>query len=210
MPSAVPDVKTVHTSRQTKAPFQVLPLPTLVYTTFIISCWRINFLDLFLRNSPCRSPGFAFPSAQAYRARSRPMHERDGRFIVKSKPSCAFAARREKVEGAPRKTNFASELWSKEQGSTQPDTQGRPRKRCKSFSNLGVPNPVTGSHPLTASKPLVKHPGFLPPTTSSRTSGCRYKTSFTNPTGLLPTCLRLELMRVMIEAHRGVLTEVPL
>ncbi len=32
----------------------------------------------------------------------------------------------------------------------------------RSFAKLGVPRPVTGSHPVPAVKPLVLQPGFVP------------------------------------------------
>jgi hypothetical protein len=39
---------------------------------------------------------------------------------------------------------------------------GRAMKTSKSLLKSGVPSPVTGSQPLTASKPFVPHPGLLP------------------------------------------------
>lgn len=40
--------------------------------------------------------------------------------------------------------------------------QGRSMKTFSNFSKFGDPKPVTGSHPLTASKPLVLQPGLFP------------------------------------------------
>jgi hypothetical protein len=41
-------------------------------------------------------------------------------------------------------------------------TYGRAMNTSSSLSKIGVPNPVTGSHPSTALKPSVLHPGLLP------------------------------------------------
>ncbi len=40
--------------------------------------------------------------------------------------------------------------------------QGNNNHLASSFGKLGVPSPVTGSHPSTAEKPSVPHPGFEP------------------------------------------------
>ena len=39
---------------------------------------------------------------------------------------------------------------------------GKLKYNAKSFGNLIVPSPVTGSHPFTAVKPGVPHPGLFP------------------------------------------------
>jgi len=48
---------------------------------------------------------------------------------------------------------------------------GKAIKASKSFGKFGVPNPVTGSHPTTASKPLVPQPGLEPIVMSLKAEG---------------------------------------
>lgn len=82
-------------------------------------------------------------------------------------------------------------------------------KYANIFGKFGVPNPVTGSHPFTAVKPLVPHPGLVPFTISFKISGCAYNAGFTNPTVLFPFAMRSSFMRLMIAPKIGALAEVP-
>ena len=70
-----------------------------------------------------------------------------------------------------------------------------------------MPRPVTGSHPGTASKPTVPHPGLLPLVMSLSTLGFEYRTGLTKPTGALPMARRASLIRLTMEAKIGVPVE---
>ena len=72
-----------------------------------------------------------------------------------------------------------------------------------------MPNPVTGSQPAEAEKPLVLHPGLFPVVISWRTPGWAYKVGLTKPTVDLPAAIRSSLMRLRIAAKTGAAAEVP-
>jgi hypothetical protein len=73
--------------------------------------------------------------------------------------------------------------------------QGNPKKIFNIFGKFGVPNPVTGSHPLTASKPGVPHPWLPPCVISLNIPGFAYSVGLINPIGPFPTSYLAALQR---------------
>lgn len=87
--------------------------------------------------------------------------------------------------------------------------QGKARNNSRIFGKLGVPLPVTGSHPRTAAKPDVPHPGLLPEVISFKIPGNAYKTGLMNPTGLFHSASRASLIKVIKEPTTGLEADVP-
>lgn len=77
------------------------------------------------------------------------------------------------------------------------------------LANLGVPRPVTGSHPVLAGNPAVLQDGLLPSVMSFRIPGFAYRKGFKNPIALFDFVRSRSFSRAMTEAKMGALAEVP-
>ena len=86
---------------------------------------------------------------------------------------------------------------------------GKLKNFAKSFGKFGVPRPVTGSQPVTAEKPGVPQPGFLPLVMSLSKPGLAYKVGLMKPMGPLPMANLPSLMRVRMLPTTGAEAEVP-
>ena len=82
-----------------------------------------------------------------------------------------------------------------------------------SFPKLGVPTPVTASHPSVALNPGVPQPGLLPVVMSLNASGAKawiaYTSGFRNPSGGRPAERRAELSSETKPANVGAAADVP-
>jgi hypothetical protein len=74
----------------------------------------------------------------------------------------------------------------------------------------GVPNPVTGSHPLVIGKPAVPQLELFPAETSvNPLYPLEYSHGFKKPSGGLPQAIRSSFTREMMLADNGVDADVP-
>ena len=105
--------------------------------------------------------------------------------------------------------------------------QGRVSHFSRSFAKDGVPRPVTGSHPGTALKPGVLHPGLFPDVMSWKAEekaseyicdwsqtcykhpGAQLTAGFMKPIGFFPIVKRASFTIARIEPTTGAEADVP-